>query len=143
MSNTFTGVGNLGAAPSIRYVDVAAEGGGKKEKRPVCDLRLYVDRRVPDGKGGFVDRGGFWLTASLWGPRAEKAAALLSKGARVTVSGTLYVHAWTDKENGEERSELRLDADDVSLNLLRVEAVQFAPARGASNDILDNVGQEP
>lgn len=128
MSNTFTGTGNLGAAPSLRNVDVPAEGGGK-EKRAVCDLRVFIDRPVPDGKGKFVDRGGFWLTAILWGPRAEAIAKLLGKGARVTVIGTLYVHTWDDRESGETRSDLRLDADEVLLNLLRVESVQFMPAR--------------
>lgn len=131
MSNTFTAVGNLGGAPSLRHVDVPTEGG-RKEKRAVCDLRVYVDRRVPDGKGGFEDRGGFWVTASLWGPRAEAAAKLLSKGARVHVSGTLYLHVWAEKGTGEERSELRLDADDVSLSLLRIESVTFSVPRSAS-----------
>lgn len=139
MSNTFTGTGNLGAVPSLRNVDVQAEGGGK-EKRAVCDLRVYIDRRIPDGKGEFVDRGGFWLTASLWGPRAEAAAKLLSKGARVTVSGTLYLHTWKDKESGEDRTDLRLDADDVTLNLLRIDSVEFQPARGASNGGSENAG---
>ena len=122
MANRFYGRGNLGSAPSLKHVEV----DGKS--RPVASLRVYFDRSLPDGEGGFQDRGGFWLTVSLWGPKAETAAKVLTKGARVSVWGTLVEHAWKDKESGEERSRLELHADHLDLDLGKVEQVSFRSA---------------
>jgi len=117
MANRFEGRGNLAAAPELKQVEVDGE------QRAVAELRIYFDRSVPDGDGCFEDRGGFWLTANLWGERAEQVASLLPKGARVHVTGTLVRDTWTDKDSGEERSAFELVADHVSLDLGRVENV--------------------
>lgn len=83
MSNHFAGRGNLGADPELKHVEI----DGKP--RAVAALRIYFERPVPDGDGGFTDKGGFWLPVNLWGPKAETIAKLLRKGARVRVEGTL------------------------------------------------------
>jgi len=119
MANDFRGRGNLGSAPTLKQVEVDGE------LRSVAQLRVYFDRSVPDGDGGFVDRGGFWLDVSVWGAKGEAAARILRKGARVSVSGTLVNQEWTDKESGETRSRLELRADNVDLDLLRVDNVQW------------------
>ena len=119
MANRFVGRGNLAAAPTVKHVEV------DDEKRAVASMRIYFDRNVPDGDGGFEDKGGFWLDVSLWGPRAETAARLLDKGARVAVSGTLVQRTWEDKESGEPRSRIELIADQVDLDLARVERIEF------------------
>jgi len=118
MSNKFSGRGNLGADPELRYT-----AGGDSD--PVCSLRIFFDRPKPDGNGGFEDKGGFWMDASLWGARGETAARLLKKGARVAVTGELYEEAWQDKESGEDRSKLRVRADNVDLDLNRLESVAW------------------
>lgn len=119
MANRFEGRGNLAAAPELKRVQVVGE------ERLVAELRVYFDRQVPDGDGGFIDRGGFWLTANLWGPRAEVAANLLPKGARVHVIGTLVQDTWTDKDTGTQRTAVELVADYVSLDLGRVEGLSL------------------
>ena len=119
MANRFEGRGNLATAPELKRVQVDGE------ERVVAELRIYFDRQVPDADGGYTDRGGFWLTANLWGPRAEQVAALLPKGARVHVTGTLVQDTWTDKQTGEERRAVELVADYVSLDLGRVEGVSM------------------
>ena len=53
MANHFEGRGNLAAAPELKQVEVDGE------QRTVAELRIYFDRSVPDGDGGFEDRGGF------------------------------------------------------------------------------------
>ena len=118
MANKFSGRGNLGADPELRYT--AGEDG-----EPVCSLRIFFDRPKPDGNGGFDDKGGFWLDVSLWGTRGEAAAQLLKKGARVSVSGELYEDAWQDNESGEERRKLRLRATHVDLDLARLVGVTW------------------
>lgn len=77
MSTLFSGTGNLGNIPDLKYVDVDGD------KRPVADMRIFFDRRIKQNDGSYADGGGFWVTTSLWGWRAEAAAKLLPKGARI------------------------------------------------------------
>ncbi|MGH8625351.1 MAG: single-stranded DNA-binding protein [Gammaproteobacteria bacterium] len=126
MSNHFIGRGNLGANPDLKQITV--EG----EPRTVTELRVYFDRQVPDGNGGFEDRGGFWLPVHLWGPRGESVAKLLPKGARVRVEGTLVQDTWEDKD-GETVSRIEVQADSIDLDLSRVEAVTFRAKGQAEN----------
>ena len=130
MANRFEGRGNLAAVPELKRVQVDGE------ERLVAELRIYFDRQVPDGDGGFTDRGGFWLTVNLWGDRAEVVSNLLPKGARVHVTGTLVQDTWNDKESGEERRALELLADYVSLDLGRVDGLRLRLPEDAarSND---------
>ncbi len=128
MSNRFLGRGNLADAPTLKHVDV--EGG----KRTVASMRIYFDRSVPDGDGGFEDKGGFWMDVSLWGNRAEAAARILAKGARVAVSGSIVLRTWEDKESGEERSRFELIADSVDLDLGRVDTVTYRQRQSEATD---------
>jgi single-strand DNA-binding protein len=138
MSSEFHGGGNLGGIPSLRQVPVS---GG--ERRAVADMRVYFDRRVPKGDGQFEDEGGFWATVSIWGPRAETAARLLQKGARIHVRGTLFMHRWTPAEGGAERDELRVQADHISLDLGCLEAVTYRPPRRGSADAPGGAAASP
>jgi single-strand DNA-binding protein len=127
MSNRFQGVGNLGAKPEVKRVD---QNG---ESLTVLDLRIYFDRRVPsEGEESFQERGGFWITASLWGKKAERVAGILDKGMRVYVSGTLVTDTWIDSESTEGRTEMRLRLDYLALDLGRVKTIEMEPkkARG-------------
>ena len=128
MANRFHGRGNLGSVPEVKHVEVDGQ------RRPVANMRVYFDRQVPDGEGDFQDRGGFWLTVSLWDRKAEAAAKVLTKGARVAVSGTLVEHTWTDKESGEQRSRLELHADHVDLDLGRVERIELRNREDGGQD---------
>lgn len=127
--NQFSGDGNLGAAPVLKSVKVGSE------QRSVLELRIAFDNYVVteqnEGEVKYEEQGSFWLSASLWGKRAERAAKVLVKGARVHVTGKLVQQDWTDKESGEERTALVLQADDVYLSTVRVDAVQFAEKKAA------------
>lgn len=116
MSTWFSGTGNLGNTPELKYVEVNGE------QRPVAELRIFFDRNVKQEDGTYADGGGFWVTASLWGWRAEAAAKLLPKGARVFARGRLREASWED-DQGEVHTRLRLDADYLTVDLLCVEAL--------------------
>jgi single-strand DNA-binding protein len=103
------------------------------EQRPVADLRVYFDRRVPKGGDEFEEAGGFWLTVSVWGARAETAARLIEKGARIYVEGALRQVSWQDRESGADRSELRLTAEAIAIDPLCVEALGYRK-RSRSSD---------
>ncbi|HGY89646.1 MAG TPA: single-stranded DNA-binding protein [Planctomycetes bacterium] len=128
MSNKFLGRGNLAAAPTLKHVEVDGE------KRAVASMRIFFDRSVPDGNGGFEDKGGFWLDVSLWGPRAETAARLLDKGARVAVSGSLVQRTWEDKDSGDPRSRIELIADQVDVDLVRVDTLTYRARQNEATD---------
>ena len=123
MSNEFRGTGNLADAPVLKTVLV------KGEERRVAEMRVFFDDYKPDGNGGFEQKGGFWLSASVWDQRGEQAAQLLRKGARVHVAGRLAEQEWTDKNSGEVRSTMALNADEVYLSMSRIEAVTFRQRR--------------
>lgn len=125
MINHFSGIGNLGTAPTLRTVEVDGE------PRKVADLRVYFDRRVGENYG---DKGGFWLNVDIWGYRAEEAARLLKKGARVYLSGTLRQEAWTDEPSQEARVEMRLSADYFFLDTICLESVQYRSKKTATRD---------
>lgn len=108
MSNRIEADGNLGNAPELRTVTV----DGKK--RDVMDFSIYTERRVPDGNGGYEDKGGFWLNGSLWGGRARVTHEHLKKGMRVRTAGTLVMETW--EQDGEQRSGLKLDAEYVVID---------------------------
>ncbi len=126
MSNRFEGNGNLGDAPALKRVRVG------DEQRPVLELSIYFDRRVPTGEGAFTEKGGFWLNANLWGKRAEIAAPLLAKGARVHAIGELELETWDDE--GEERSAFKLNLDALTIDPLRVQEISYKESRGKSGD---------
>ncbi|MBK6744191.1 MAG: single-stranded DNA-binding protein [Hydrogenophilales bacterium] len=127
MSNTFVGTGNLGATPVLKHVQVNGED------RAVCELRVFIDEYGRDAQGELQQTGGFWLSGSIWDRRAEAAAKLLRKGARVRVEGRLRQEIWEDKA-AETQSEFRLAVDDVFLTLSRIESVQFKVKAGPEVD---------
>ncbi|MBK6742554.1 MAG: single-stranded DNA-binding protein [Hydrogenophilales bacterium] len=128
MSNTFVGTGNLGAAPTLKHVP--------GERRGPRRLRItgFFDEYSRDEHGELQQSGGFWLTGSIWDRRAEAAAKLLRKGARVSIEGRLREETWQDKTTGEDQSDFRLAVDDVFLALSRIESVQFKEKAGAVED---------
>lgn len=117
MSNQFTGTGNLGKAPALRYVNVNGE------KRAVLDLFIYFDRPVRKEEA-FEDNGGFWLNSSVWGTRAEILMKLLQKGMRVQVIGRLRLESW-ENEGQETMNELRLTVDHLAIHPVCLESVQM------------------
>jgi Single-stranded DNA-binding protein len=126
MANKFSGTGNLADTPTVKSVTVRAEA----ESRTVAEMRIYFDRSVPDGNGGFRDAGGFWLTCNLWGRRAEAPIIKqLTKGMRVHVEGTLSQESWEDSASGTQRTAMRLDVDYLALDPGRIQSVSVAASR--------------
>lgn len=130
MIRMFSGTGNLGTQPALKQVEVDGE------ERSVSEMRIYFDRRVRQDDDAYVEDGGFWLTVSVWGWRAEAAAKLLPKGARVFARGRLREDAW-EGDDGETRTQMRLDADYLTVDLLCVDELKVRSTRQASDDESD------
>ncbi len=119
MSNRFIGIGNLGTHPVLTTPVGEAQ-------RAVADMRIYFDRPVKDqDTDQFEDKGGFWLDVSAWDRLASDVMRSLKKGVRVKVEGSLKHNTWTDDSSGEERSRIKLYADEITLVLNRVASVEL------------------
>ena len=103
-------LGNLTRDPELRHTPKGSA---------VADVGLAVNRRVPDGGGGWKDETTF-IDVTLWGTTAENAAKYLSKGRPVFIEGRLDLQIWDDKETGQKRSKLKVVGENV----------QFLPSGG-------------
>ena len=125
MPNTFSGKGNLADAPTLKRVTV------KGEERSVAEMRVFFDEYAYDADSEqYAQKGGIWLQVSQWDRRGEDAARVLRKGARVRVEGSLRQFMYTPEGAAGEVPGFQVTADDVTLCLGRVEAVEFRAPRG-------------
>lgn len=105
--NQVTVVGNLTDDPELRYTPNGAA---------VCKFRIAVNRRMPDGSGGWKDGETSFFSVNCWRALAENAAESLTRGSRVIVAGRLNYRAWENQE-GEKRSTIEIEADELGPSL--------------------------
>ncbi len=105
--NQVTVVGNLTDDPELRYTPNGAA---------VCKFRIAVNRRMPDGSGGWKDGETSFFSVNCWRALAENAAESLTRGSRVIVAGRLNYRAWENQE-GEKRSAIEIEADELGPSL--------------------------
>ncbi|MEY9997421.1 single-strand DNA-binding protein [Streptomyces sp. V4I8] len=103
-----TVAGNLTADPELRYT---ASG------LPVTSFTVASTPRVFDrDRSEFVDGEPLFLRCSLWRQAGENAAQSLTRGMRIIVTGKLRQSTFDDKE-GQRRTTLEIDAEDVAVSL--------------------------
>lgn len=124
MKNTFFGEGNIGRDPVLKYVPV------KGAQKPVLefDVRISYDK-LNSETGEYEDNGGFWVSVSYWGKRAESANKILKSGVRVFVMGEIsqdeFVASKGERE-GQTITVINVSATHVGLSLLGIESVNFS-----------------
>ena len=117
--------GNIGSAPEFKEFP-----NGNKDPRRLLRINVYFDNSIPDGKGGYEDRGGFWANVEWWHKEAERYSALFQKGMRVMVAGRAVMDRW---ENNEGQFEaLKIQASRIAILPHRVTMVDLAPSQGHS-----------
>ena len=95
--NNATFAGCVGQDATIRYT-----GGGQA----VASFSLAIKNgKDKDGE----ERAATWITATLWGKKAEGLAQYIKKGIYVAVSGPVKADAWTDKNSGEARAKINVN----------------------------------
>lgn len=108
-----TAVGNVVDDPDLRFTPSGAA---------VCNFRVAsTPRNFNKVTQEWSDGDTLWLSCSVWREQAENAAATLSKGARVIVTGSLRMRPYETRD-GEKRTSLELDVEDVGV------ALRFATA---------------
>jgi single-strand DNA-binding protein len=103
--STVTLVGNLTRDPELRFTS-----GGRGQ----AQFGLAVSRRYQVNNEWQEQTSFFNIVA--WGTLGENAAASLSKGTRVIVTGRLEQRQYETKE-GEKRSVVEIIADEIGPSL--------------------------
>jgi single-stranded DNA-binding protein len=119
--------GNLTKDPESREIKVDGE------TRRVVDMRIFSDeyRRVGDQLVQDDDRCA-GVDVTIWVERlGDQVLAHLRKGSRVEASGPMHLHRYKDRETGEPRAGLQMNADRVTLVLSRIDSISFTPSRRA------------
>ena len=122
--NTVTLVGNVTRDPELRYTT-----GG----RGVASFGMAVNRRY-QVNGEWQEQTSFFNVVA-WGTLGENAAASLTKGMRVIVTGRLQQRSY-ETQGGEKRSVVEIIADEIGPSLrwatAQVEKTQRSDASGGS-----------
>lgn len=120
MDNTVTLVGNITRDPELRYTT-----GG----RGVASFGLAVNRRWQQN-GEWQEAVSFFNIVA-WADLGENAAASLTKGTRVMVTGRLEQRSYDNKE-GQKVNITEVIADDVGPSLRWAQAQVERIARDAA-----------
>jgi single-strand DNA-binding protein len=107
MDTHVTIAGNLTDHPELRFTPTGDQ---------VCNLRVAVTARAPDGQGGWRDGTTSFFRVTVWRAQAEHAAESLTKGARVLVAGRLRQRSW-ENDDGERRQTVEIEADELAASL--------------------------
>lgn len=119
-------VGNLTQDPASKTMKV------KGEDRTLVEIRVFADYYVKgaDGKLEQDDDRSTGVNVTIWHERLGAAIVEhLRKGARVSVAGDMSLETWHDRETGEKRAGLRMDAESVTLVLTRIDRIDFRARR--------------
>ena len=114
-------VGNVLASPTMKQVNTASG------TRRIVELRVMSAsyRRLEDGTLEQRDGRTFPVDVTIWNERlTERVLQHIRTGASVVVRGDFYVSPWINREN-EPDAGAHIDAESISLNLVRVEQVVY------------------
>ncbi|WP_167198029.1 single-stranded DNA-binding protein [Brevibacterium pigmentatum] len=109
-----TVVGNLTSDPELRFTP----NGAAVSNFTVASTPRIFDRQ----RNEFVDGETLFLRCSAWKELGENSAESLQRGTRVIVQGRLKSRSFETKE-GEKRTVMELDVDEVGPSLRRATAV--------------------
>lgn len=116
-------VGNLTADPELRFTP----SGAAVANFTVASTPRTFDRQSNDWKDGET----LFMRCSVWRDAAENVAESLHRGTRVVVTGRLKSRSYDTKE-GEKRTVIELDVDEVGPSLRYASAKVTKAERGGS-----------
>jgi len=111
--NTITVVGNVTRDPELKFLN-----SGQAALR----LSIAVNRRWLNRQTQEWDEKVSYFEVAGYGSMAENAANSLAKGTRVIVTGRLEQRSW-ETENGDKRSIVEINADEIAPSLRFATAV--------------------
>ncbi len=96
-------IGNLTRDPEVRYTPKGTAVG---------DIALACNRVRTDDSGNRIEEVTY-IDVTLWGRQAELAQQYLSKGRPIYLEGRLQMDTWQDKTTGQNRSKLKVVAENM------------------------------
>jgi single-strand DNA-binding protein len=134
---TLTVVGNLTAAPELRYTQSGAS---------VANFTVAsTPRTYNKDSNQWEDGEALFLRCSVWRETAENIAESLDRGHRVIVTGRLKQRSY-ETAQGEKRTVVEMEVDEIgpSLRYAQAEVTKTAPSgQSASRPKLRSVQHEP
>lgn len=91
----------------VRDPDLRTTGDSTR----VCNITLAQSTRKKEGDR-WVDGETMFLDVALWGKRAESFASHHQKGDETYIEGKLRFDQWEDRDTGQKRTKMKVDADD-------------------------------
>jgi single-strand DNA-binding protein len=133
--NTITVVGNVTRDPELKFLN-----SGQAAIR----LSIAVNRRWQNRQTQEWEERVSYFEVTGYGSMAENAANSLQKGARVVVTGRLEQRSW-ETENGDKRSIVEINADEIAPSLRWATAVitRTPRAEGSSFQSSDRPAARP
>ena len=119
-----TVVGNLTSDPELRFTP----NGAAVSNFTVASTPRIFDRQ----RNEFIDGETLFLRCSAWKELGENSAESLQRGTRVLVQGRLKSRSFETKE-GEKRTVMELDVDEVGPSLRRATAVVTRKQSGSGS----------
>jgi len=119
-----TVIGNLTNDPELRFTP----SGAAVASFTVASTPRMMDKATNEWKDGDA----LFLRCSVWRQAAENVAESLQRGARVVVTGRLKQRSFETKE-GEKRTVVELDVDEVGPSLKYATAKVTKASRGGGN----------
>ena len=107
-------IGNLTSDPELRFTP----NGAAVANFTVASTPRIFDRQ----RNEFIDGETLFLRCNAWRELGENSAESLQRGTRVIVQGRLKSRSFETKE-GEKRTVMELDVDEVGPSLRRATAV--------------------
>ena len=118
-------VGNLTADPELRFTP----GGVAAARFTIASTPRAFDKNTNQ----WVDGTAVFLPCTAWRDLAEHVAESLTRGMRAIVTGRLVQHNW-QTDQGEKRSRLQLEVDEIGPSLRFANAKVTKAARTANTN---------
>ncbi|MBS1697010.1 MAG: single-stranded DNA-binding protein [Actinobacteria bacterium] len=109
MTDTITVVGNIATVP---------QPGSTATGFATLSFRMATNHRRQDASGAWIDASTNWFEVKTYRTLAENAAASLTKGDAVIVTGRLKLREWEGKD-GKRGMSVEIEADSIGPDLRR------------------------
>lgn len=127
MSNEtiITVIGNLTSDPELRFTP----SGSAVANFTIASTPRTFDKNSNEWKDGET----LFLRSSVWREAAENVAETLAKGMRVIAQGRLKSRSYEDKKDGQKRTVIELEVDEIGPSLTYASAKVQRTQRGAQS----------
>jgi single-strand DNA-binding protein len=129
-----TVVGNLTADPELRFTP----SGAAVSNFTIASTPRTFDKSANEWKDGEA----LFLRCSIWRQAAENVAESLQRGMRVIATGRLTQRSYETRE-GEKRTALELQVDEVGPSLRYASAKVNRADRGSGSTAAQGVSEDP